>query len=315
MGDLSSSSYSCESIKPAPETAYLPAFRSQPYSVQENRDEQMDDTRPYMDEDWLQEKFDGDNVRSLADECDVAPDTIFRWLDQHGIRERAGMLTKICGVCGEEFRVREAVVERRKNCSPECRTEAQRNQVTVTCQNCGKSFNRKPAVEKQNGRTFCSPSCGGEYRKRNGEFDGVNNPAWKGMTIKLQCEYCGLAIERYKSHVRGHNFCSLKCRSNWYSENFSGEDSPHWRGGGPGYYGRNWPQQRKKTLQRDSFTCQGCGSHENELNESLRVHHIRRLDDFNEPEQANRLTNLVSLCRGCHRRWEGIHLRPTNYAF
>jgi len=36
-------------------------------------------------------------------------------------------------------------------------------------------------------------------------------------------------------------------------------------------------------------------------------HRIWAVDELDE---ANRLSNLVTLCRGCHSRWEGIPLFP-----
>ncbi|NEU59003.1 helix-turn-helix domain-containing protein [Halorussus sp. MSC15.2] len=87
-----------------------------------------------------------------------------------------------------------------------------------------------------------------------------------------------------------------------------GELHHRWRGGGDPYYGENWHEQRRTALRRDGFECQKCGISEEEHREShhvgLDVHHIVPLRDFSTPEGANRLENLVTLCRNCHNKVE-----------
>lgn len=85
------------------------------------------------------------------------------------------------------------------------------------------------------------------------------------------------------------------------------------------YYGPNWREQRTRRLERDDHQCVICKqdneSHREEHGNGLHVHHIQPLltfrdgDDY-DYEAANRLTNLVTLCHGCHVKWEGIPLRP-----
>ena len=87
-----------------------------------------------------------------------------------------------------------------------------------------------------------------------------------------------------------------------------------WDGGGDPYYGKNWHEQRRKTLRRDEFECQNCdmgeGEHEESYGLGLDVHHIVPVREFEEKEEANRLDNLVALCRNCHNRLETE--RPEN---
>ncbi len=74
-------------------------------------------------------------------------------------------------------------------------------------------------------------------------------------------------------------------------------------------YGPNWSKQRKLALERDGYVCQDCGisdqKHRNEYGEGLHVHHLRKRRKFESYEKANRLENLISLCRSCHYEWEG----------
>jgi DEAD/DEAH box helicase domain-containing protein len=67
-------------------------------------------------------------------------------------------------------------------------------------------------------------------------------------------------------------------------------------------YGPHWPRVRKLVRTRDHFTCQACGRKEDEL--SHHVHHIVPFRNFVNPQAANQLDNLISLCPACHQRAE-----------
>jgi len=94
------------------------------------------------------------------------------------------------------------------------------------------------------------------------------------------------------------------------SENKLGNDNPAWKGGYDPYYGPNWKEQRRKALDRDNGTCQGCGRTASDLGQRPDVHHITPFREFDDYEEANKLSNLVCLCRSCHGEWEGIPLSP-----
>ena len=86
-----------------------------------------------------------------------------------------------------------------------------------------------------------------------------------------------------------------------------GERHPDWKGGVGSYYGKSWPKQRPKVIDRDGGECVICGD-----SDDVHVHHIIPFRKFGieNHEQANQLDNLVCLCQSHHRRWEGIPLRP-----
>jgi DEAD/DEAH box helicase domain-containing protein len=74
--------------------------------------------------------------------------------------------------------------------------------------------------------------------------------------------------------------------------------------------GSNWGEQRQRARARDGFRCRHCGVGERE-GRAHDVHHIQPFRTFgyvrgqNERYlEANRLDNLVTLCRSCHRRVE-----------
>lgn len=78
----------------------------------------------------------------------------------------------------------------------------------------------------------------------------------------------------------------------------------------PNDYGPNWQSQRRKVRERDGYCCRECGAAEPSAGQHD-VHHLRPFRTFgyvrgvNERyREANRLANLIYLCRRCHRRIE-----------
>lgn len=57
--------------------------------------------------------------------------------------------------------------------------------------------------------------------------------------------------------------------------------------------------QRIKALERDEWTCKDCGTNLSKVQPE--VHHLKRVRNFSNPKEANRLENLVSLCAKCHK--------------
>ena len=70
----------------------------------------------------------------------------------------------------------------------------------------------------------------------------------------------------------------------------------------PNNYGPNWARQRDLARARDGFRCQVCGAPE--IEKSHHVHHKIPFRMFESAEQANQLSNLITLCNACHKRVE-----------
>ena len=98
-----------------------------------------------------------------------------------------------------------------------------------------------------------------------------------------------------------------------FSEAYRGEDHGAYEGG-PSYYGADWTEKRQEALERDGHKCVACGmsneTHIENNERQLHVHHIKPIRSFEDPKSANRLSNLVTYCEKCHRRWEGIPVAP-----
>jgi len=216
-----------------------------------------------------------------------------------------------CENCGEEFSVYKSKAERDRGrfCSRGCYDDFRC--VDTECSWCEAEMTVERRRAEKYDRVWCSPECEAAWKS---EYQvGENHHQYN--QVELKCETCGDEFTRPPAHVSGQNsFCSPDCRADWMAENFVGEDHPCWTGGSPEYYGENWRQKRRKALKRDSYECRICGigdeQHRDQLGQGLDVHHIQPIRTFDELEEANRLSNLVTLCRGCHSRWECIPIFP-----
>jgi len=123
------------------------------------------------------------------------------------------------------------------------------------------------------------------------------------------CEECGTSFVVNVNEYEGR-FCSNDCRLEWlgrWSEEQTGESHPNWKPGTCERRGDNWEEQRLKAILRDQARCQNCRKPAHVLPRGyvdLCVHHIVRYGDFDSYEEANRVDNLVTLCRSCHCKVE-----------
>lgn len=96
------------------------------------------------------------------------------------------------------------------------------------------------------------------------------------------------------------HFCNARCRSEWKAEVGAGVSTK----GRPSFRGGNWETQAGLARERDRFRCVSCGVTEEALGRQLDVHHIVPYRMFGSSEEANRLSNLISLCSSCHAKRE-----------
>ena len=74
-----------------------------------------------------------------------------------------------------------------------------------------------------------------------------------------------------------------------------------WRNS-PNDYGSTWKNISQLVRARDQYACQVCGA--KEMGKAHHVHHKIPFRMFLNPQEANRLENLVTLCPACHQRAE-----------
>lgn len=210
-----------------------------------------------------------------------------------------------CDECGKEFEEYPCHIEEDKKnfCSNDCQAQFQSNnwvgednprwdggKETVACEECGREY-KVPSCEVEDSQ-FCSRSC--------------VNKDWMVEAKNRECDECGTSFKRKSCNIKGdHVFCSDSCYRSWISDRYDGEGNPMYIHGNHTHsYGENWPEQRRKAITRDEYTCQSCGmtrdEHYEKTGRDLEIHHKIPISKFDEAEDANYLSNLITLCRSCH---------------
>lgn len=234
-------------------------------------------------------------------------------------RAKRKRVTLTCKECGEDYQAHKCDEDRSRFCSEDCRKSGVGKEntrtVTLTCENCASKFSTKPHKKDQK---YCSHKC-----------------YWqdKGQQVTLACKSCGETYQRPPSKVADSRYCSDECRYDGHTKavtlickecgeeytkrlhaadesNYCSRTCNHEAqrvGFNPSYpyAGENWQRVRRLVRDRDAYTCRRCGTPESDLNTELHVHHIIPLREFDEPEEANTPTNLVSVCPSCHGKVEG----------
>lgn len=124
--------------------------------------------------------------------------------------------------------------------------------------------------------------------------------------VKVRCKKCGkqFSLPRWYAEKGIHfRICSRDCRTKWETEQ---PDKAFFLclKGRPDYRGGNWYLQAKRARERDGYRCRVCGITEEEQQRQLDVHHLVPYRAFKAVAEANGLSNLISVCRSCHRRLE-----------
>lgn len=214
-----------------------------------------------------------------------------------------------CAHCGEPVYVRPHHEQwDRHFCSKKCRladgwTVGDPSKRDIfTCEWCGGEF--ESWVYRPN--RFCSNQCRSEFAARQPKPNARKPESY----VTLECEICGDDFTVHNCLIEDPNrnprFCSLECTAVWRSEAKRGEGNPNWVGGVEHITDRgpNWGRQKRRVQRRDKCTCQHCAKKQEEYPDLLfDVHHIipYRLFD-GDYKRANRLTNLVFICRDCHAK-------------
>lgn len=176
-----------------------------------------------------------------------------------------------------------------------------REGTDLQCAYCQVLFYRPPAnIAAHRGygeNNYCSRAC------MTKAYIGRISPK-RGPTKTKPCDSCGTLITRplWMWRTNALTFCNRTCFGTWKSTNWTAAGNPVWRGGKCYYYGANWQRQQRDARRRDNHHCQFCTKAESQLRRALDVHHIYpfRYFGLTHYREANRLTNLISLCAQCH---------------
>ena len=193
-----------------------------------------------------------------------------------------------CTQCEKEFYRFDCFAIRNKTgnrfCSYECQWDYNRlrsTQAELKCPICQKNFSVRAYRVKQNIQITCSRTC--------------KAVLLGGGSQIVYCEWCGEDFRRKNAEIKARNFCSRSCMGQWQSAHIRGGKSPTWKGGYEPYYGVDWKANRRNAKERDNQECQACYSES-----AIEVHHIEPIRSFANKNDANTLSNLITLCRDCH---------------
>lgn len=164
------------------------------------------------------------------------------------------------------------------------------------CARCGATFDYYPSDKRG---LYC-PDC-----IENGTGLTELGTGQTVERVEVVCEQCEGRFTVRKTRIERDSvrFCSHKCHHKWMSENLGGETHHRWKGGDVEYGGKWW-QIRQEALTRDGYTCQSCGTTRDDLNTNPHVHHIKPIRDFENPQDAHTIDNVVTLCPRCHGKVE-----------
>lgn len=182
--------------------------------------------------------------------------------------------TKLCKVCGEEFKRRNTGISR----------ESSRGFANRKC------CSRKCSLKLANLAIVGKPSWN---KGLKGYLVGENNPMWKGGHF---CIDCGVKLRHY-SKEHGVNTRCRKCsdifyvgKNSWNYKTGEGAKQRHSLGDGQKYL--KWA---KEVYKRDNYSCKECGKH---CSKDIQAHHILPWKDF--PEARFSIENGITLCFKCH---------------
>lgn len=186
-------------------------------------------------------------------------------------------------------------------CSPRHRRHAHQERfvmpkMAIACKKCGREFEAYPSSHQK----FCSRACYSVYRCTLPKERQHN---WRGGKKDIPCPICQRVFQVWPWRLKKKQtlFCSYKCRSIWYSQNFSGNKSPQWIDGKSlEPYPPEFNYAIKQPIRNRDVVCQLCGKPK--TNRRHDVHHV------NYRKNDQRSENLILLCHSCHVKTN--HNRP-----
>lgn len=229
---------------------------------------------------------------TCGDEFDSQQGVRIHHTRTHGV----SLPNRTCKGCGEQFYDPDSQLNYCDCCNPSRgRNNGNWNggKETTTCKICDNEFEYYPSNKDG---VYC-PTCVEE----TDEFLGEPHRK-RAARVEKSCEWCGETMEVLASRLKrdGQRFCSQDCHGSWLSENVVGENHHQWQGGTLNYGGKWW-EVRRDALKRDDHSCQRCGRTKEVIGREPDVHHIERVREFENPQNAHKLDNVVCLCRRCHR--------------
>lgn len=257
----------------------------------------------YRDKEWLYKQYheQGKSGCEIAEICDVSSHTIYTWMRKHGI-ERRSENNKEGKHNDKEWLIQEYVEKERSTHDIASEIEVTAGTINYNLEKFGIVRRDKSTAGGRAARESITPDelCNEEWLREKYIEDGLS-----------QSEIAELVDRAPHAVSRAMRRLGIETRKPGPQP---GPEHPLWKGGRPRYYGENWGEMRQKAIERDGGECRVCGinreEHREQHGDDIQVHHIRPIMEFDEPEDANTLDNLITLCRPDHMKWEGIPVVP-----
>lgn len=264
------------------------------------------DVTKLHDRDWLYTQYINKerNGPEIADECGVCTDTVYTWLEKHGIDRRDVAISK---ANGDIQKARDKQWLKKKYIDEGCSTRA-------IAEICGVAKSAVITALNENGIEIRD----GPVERSNADFTLLNDLEY----IKTEYENetpvteiadtinCGVHAVYRRLHAAG-----VKLNGHEWGHP-AGVDHPQFQHKKTDNFGPNWDTQKLRARIRDHGQCQVCGIHDgNHISVYGRVNHVHHIQpraeyiDANgvfDYERANRLENLITLCSSHHKQLEGL---------
>jgi hypothetical protein len=217
-----------------------------------------------------------------------------------------------CENCNEEFEANK--YNNRLYCTRECSHEAN----SRTREECIQAFRNGVEEIGDDSSLYqvmeAGGMGGGNYYRH---FDSLNDIAREAGFPEMcghgfvDCETCDSEVRKSRWYLENyeHHFCDQECYLKWMRSGALRSTERE-----SGIYGPNWYIQRRAARARDNYTCRSCGltehEHKHKFGRRLEVHHIKKARLFDDYKERNKLSNLLTLCKKCHVKWEHMGVRP-----
>jgi 5-methylcytosine-specific restriction endonuclease McrA len=234
--------------------------------------------------------------------CDSQFDSEQGLRTHYGICHDGKLPNSSCNACGSSYHSRGSRKKYCDECSPfvgERNPNYKSAEQSTTCECCGDTFTYYPSSKKGRYCNSCQESRPWVTEKT---LQNRKDPEHYGNKDTIECDWCSLEFERYKSEINsGENFCSSECKNRWLSKEYEGEGHPRWEPDYPTRYGEGWYRVKRQALERDNYECQDCGKTREEIGRNPDVHHMKPVRSFDEESDAHYLENVISVCVQCHK--------------
>jgi len=294
---------------------------------------------PYHDKDTLERLYHDKDMGGvkIADKFGVSPETIYRWMDKHGIDRTKTDVSHVptAETIADEYASGLSIPElaEKHDCSrgpirKRLKSENVEFRGPGEWQTPDELRDKEWLIEQNHdeGKSIaeiarkveCSPNAVHRAFDRHGIENARSNKVSSRAKEVLEDEsklrelYFDEGLSTIK--IADRLEVAPSTISHWFDRHgieardqseITGELHPRYKDAEPHVYDKTWRKVREDVIQRDGAECQLCGvsrnQHKADMGIDLDVHHIIPQDQIEDKYDK---TNLTTLCRSCHIKTE-----------